>query len=74
MLEWEMALEALRGQGWNYGYGKCHDPQTGTETYLVILGRGDEKLSICHPSIEHAVVAITSLAQKKHNVNEKLLS
>lgn len=64
MLDWEMALESLRRQGWGYGYGKCPDPETGRAIYLVSLGRGNKRLSIFKPTIEEAVIAISSLAQE----------
>lgn len=64
MQDWEMALESLRRQGWGYGYGKCHNPETGRAIYLVNLGRGNKRLSIFKPTIEEAVVAINSLAQE----------
>ena len=63
MLDWERTLEILRRQGWGYGYGKCHDAQTGEDIYLVNLSRGDTSLSIRKPSIEEAVTVISRLAQ-----------
>ncbi|MFZ0050637.1 MAG: hypothetical protein WAK96_02585 [Desulfobaccales bacterium] len=63
MLDWERTLEFLRGRGWGYGYGKCHDAQTGEDIYLVNLSRGDTSLSIRKPSIEEAVTVISQLAQ-----------
>lgn len=62
MLNWEMTLEALRRQGWGYGYGKCLDTSTGHEIYLVNLRRGDKRLTILNPSIEEAVNTISRLA------------
>jgi hypothetical protein len=64
MLDWEMALESLRGQGCNYAYGKCYDPETTREIYIVNLRRGDERLSISNTSIKEAVFAIFNLAEK----------
>lgn len=64
MADWEKALEYLRGQGWGYGYGKCHDPETGNPIYMVNLGRGNKRLSIFKSTLEEAVIAISSLAQE----------
>lgn len=64
MADWEKALEYLQGQGWGYGYGKCYDPETGRAIYIVNLGRGNKRLSIFKPTIEEAVIAISSLAHE----------
>ena len=58
-----MTLEALRRQGWGYGYGKCRDTKTGHEIYLVNLRRGDKRLTILKPTIEEAVNTISRLAE-----------
>ena len=63
MLDWEKTLEALRRQGWGYGFGKYPDGQRGEGVYLVNLSRGDKRLSIRKPSIEEAVTVISQLAQ-----------
>lgn len=62
MVDWEKTLETLRQHGWGYGYGKCHDAQTGDDIYLVNISRGDRRLSIRKPSIEEAVSVISRLA------------
>jgi hypothetical protein len=64
MLEWEITLESLRRKGWGYGYGKFSDPTTGGAIYLVNLGRENKRLSIIKPTIEEAVIAISSLAHE----------
>ncbi len=66
MLNWEVTLESLRRQGWGYGYGKCHDGETGSEIYLVNLRRGDKRLSILKPTIEEAVTTINRMAQSDY--------
>ena len=63
MLKWEMTLEALRQQGWGYGYGKCLDTATGHAIYLVNLRRGDKRLTILKPTIEEAVNSISRMAE-----------
>ncbi len=63
MHSWEIMLESLRQEGWGYGYGKCHDPETRREVFLVNVGRGSKRLSIAKPTIEEAVTAIRILAQ-----------
>ncbi len=64
MIDWETTLESLRRQGWSYGYGKCPDLKTGRVIYLVNLRRGNKRLSVFKPTIEEAVIAISSLAQE----------
>lgn len=64
MQDWELALESLLRQGWGYGYGKCHDSETGREIYLVNLGRGNKRLSIFKPTLEEAVIAVRALVQE----------
>lgn len=59
-----MTLEALRRQGWGYGYGKCLDNETGHEIYLVNLRRGDQRLTILKPTIEEAVITISQLLEE----------
>ena len=63
MRNWEKTLEALRQQGWGYGYGKCLDTAAGHAIYLVNLRRGDQRLTILKPSIEEAVHTISRLAE-----------
>jgi hypothetical protein len=58
-----MTLEALRQQGWGYGYGKCLDTDTGHAVYLVNLRRGDKRLTILKPTIEEAVNTISRMAE-----------
>jgi hypothetical protein len=65
VLDWERTLEVLRRQGWGYGFGKCHDTETGSPFFLVNLSRGDRHLSILRPTLEEAVRAINRLAQKE---------
>jgi hypothetical protein len=61
--DWELILEALRLQGWGYGYGKCRDRETGGDFFLVNLRRGDKRFTILKPTIEEAVTTISHLAQ-----------
>ncbi len=65
MLNWEKILESLRGRGWSYGYSKCQDDETGSEIFLVNLGRGETRLSIRKDTLEEAVAAINRLARKE---------
>jgi hypothetical protein len=64
MKEWENTLELLRQRGWNYGYVKCLDTETGDENYLVNLSRRIKRLSIVKSTIEEAVTAISRLADE----------
>ena len=64
MKEWENTLELLRQRGWDYGYVKCLDTETGGESYSVNLGRGTKRLSVSKGSIEEAVTAISRLAEE----------
>lgn len=64
MEEWENTLELLRQRGWDYGYVKCHDKETGGENYSVNLGRGTKRLSVIKCTIEEAVTAINRLAEE----------
>ena len=64
MRNWEKTLEALRQQGWGYGYGKCLDTAAGHAIYLVNLRRGDQRLTILKPTIEEAVITISQLLEE----------
>lgn len=62
--DWETTLESLRREGWGYGYGKCRDTESGSEIYLVTLGRGDRRLCMEKPTMEEAVTAIRRLVEE----------
>jgi hypothetical protein len=64
MKEWENILELLWQRGWDYGYVKCRDTETGGEIYSVNLGRGTKRLSVIKSTIEEAVTAISRLAEE----------
>ncbi len=63
MKSWEMTLESLRNQGWGYGYGRLFDGETGQESYLVSIRRGNERFRINKPTLEEAVTEIEALVQ-----------
>jgi hypothetical protein len=64
MKEWENTLELLRQRGWDYGYVKCLDTETGGEIYSVNLGRKTKRLSVIKGTIEEAVTTISRLAEE----------
>jgi hypothetical protein len=61
-LPWETDLDALKSDGWSYGYVKVKDQDTGRELWLVDISRNGARYSVKAPTIEDAVGVLYGFA------------